>query len=501
MIRTRTAMCAAAAAAGAGGALILPACQVGPDYTRPELSMPAAWSEAPPPPPAEATPAIDLDRWWTSFNDAQLDSLIDRAVAANLDLRQAAGRYREALALRGVVAADAWPQVDVDASAAWLQGSDNLGGAFGNGGVGGPPLVAGGAQRDTYSAGFIAGWELDVFGRVSRAVEAAGADVQAAQENLRDVLLALLAEVAGSYVDLRGFQQRLAITNQNIETQAAAVEITEARLAAGLASELDVAQARALLAGTQSEVPVLEIGVRRAVHRLGVLLAQAPDALSSELLAAKPIPLPDPAAPDSGLGAIPLGVPSDLLRRRPDVRRAEQELAAATARIGVATADLFPRFSLTGSFGFASDDLGNLADSDSQFWSIGPTVRWPIFDAGRIASNIKVQDARQEQALAAYQRTVLLSLEEVENVLASSVREEVRRRALAEAVAANTRASDLAQELYTRGLRDFLPVVDAQRSLYESQDLLVQSDQAIAQNLIALCKALGGGWTEGAVAH
>jgi len=450
-------------------------CTVGRDYRPPQVKVPATWSGAEQ--KGAATRPIEIARWWAAFNDPLLDSLIDRAVRSNHDLRVAEWRIREARAARGVTAAGAWPQADTSASYSRSRTSENV--------LNVAPTSKG-KEIDLFQIGFDAGWEIDVFGGVRRAVEAADADIAASEQNRRDVLVTLLAEVARNYVEARGFQQRIAIAGKNITAQQETLELTRIRLKAGLITELDVAQAEAILATTQSQVPTLETSLKQAVHRLGVLLGQDPGALLPELSKEAPIPGTPPE--------VPVGLASDLLRRRPDVRRAERELAAATARVGVATADLFPRFSLTGAFGFESVSIGDLARGASRFWSIGPTVRWPIFDAGRIRANIQVQDAREQQSLAQYEKAVLTSLEDVENALVAYGREQVRRRSLARAVDANRLAVDLANERYTRGLVDFLNVLESQRQLYTSEDQLVQSERGIVVNLVALYKALGGGW-------
>ncbi len=480
-------------------AIVVSGCKVGPNYTPPEIDAPAAWNEG----SAAANSPADLSQWWMTLNDPALDSLIQRAIQTNLDLRLAEARLREARAQRGVVAADRFPNVDVAASYSRSRRSQNIGagggaitpsvsdvnGAGDNEANNGTPVRVGNIgnpEQDLYDAGFDANWEIDVFGHVKRSVEAAEADIQAEQENLRDVLVTLLSEVARNYVEVRGFQGRLAIANDNINSQRETVNLTRSRLQAGVASDLDVARAEAQLATTTSQLPTYEAGVRQSIHRLSVLLGQDPSALMDELLTAAPIP----AVP----AEVPAGLPAELVRRRPDVRRAERQLAAATARIGAATADLYPRFSLTGSFGFQANDIDELANADSRFWSIGPAVRWPIFDAGRIRANIAVQNARTEQALTQYESAVLTSFEDVENALVNYAREQVRRQSLTDAVNANRRAVDLATQLYTRGLTDFLTVLDSQRALFLTQDQLVQSDRTVAANLIALYKALGGGW-------
>lgn len=462
--------------------LALAGCAVGPDYAPPVTKTPDAWSE---PMTGGATdlPA-DLATWWTTLSDPTLNSLVERAIDANLDVLQAEARIREARAQRGVVAADLWPTVNVGAAYERAQSSENSSSVPGGGGQ--SVNFSPGTPRDFFSAGFDATWELDFFGHVRRSVEAAEADIGAAVEARRNALVTLLGDVAANYVELRGLQARLQVTRENVRVQQETVDITRSRFQGGLTSELDVARAEAQLASTQAAIPTLESGVHQSAHRIAVLLGREPGALLEELTPAAPIPAPP--------SEVAVGAPAELLRRRPDIRQAERNLAAATARIGVATADLYPRFSLTGSFGFQSQDLNTLFNSASQFWSVGPAVSWPIFDAGRIASNIKVQDARTEQALLAYQQTVLRAYEDVENALVAYAREQDRRRSLLQAVDADKRAVDLANQLYTRGLTDFLNVLDAQRSLYADQALLVISERTVVTNLVALYKALGGGW-------
>jgi multidrug efflux system outer membrane protein len=465
-------------------ALVIAGCTVGPDYVAPETAMPERWGELPGDdsvaarqPSAPTAEPVALAEWWTTFQDQTLNSLIERAVQANPDLRAAQARVREARAQRGIISADLFPTVDAFGSYSRSRTSEN---SFG--GPGGAP----GTESDLYRAGFDASWEIDVFGGVRRNVEAADADIAASIEDRRDVLVTLLAEVAQNYVELRGFQRQIAIAQANLQTQRDTLQITRTRLEAGIASDLDVAQAEAQVQTTESQIPALESTSRQSIHALSVLLAQAPTSLAEELSSDSPIPV----AP----AEVPIGLPSDLLRRRPDIRRAERELAAATARIGVATADLFPRFSLTGSLGLESSHFSDIGDYSSRFWSVGPSVSWPILDFGRIRSNIAVENAREEQAFAFYEQTVLTSLREVEDALVAFVQEQARRRTLSGAVDSNRRAVDLATQLYQQGLSDFLSVLQAQRDLYETEDALVQSDRAVTTNLVSLYKALGGGW-------
>ncbi len=461
-----------AAALAALGAL-LAGCAVGPDYRSPEVKMPAAWGERSQAgdPSAAVGGKPPLAKWWTTFRDPVLDSLVERALAANPDLRLARARVREARALRGVAAADQGPTVDASGSFTRTRGGGT---------------TSAGEDGDLFRAGFDASWEVDVFGGVRREVEAADADLAASVEDRRDVQVSILAEVAGDYVELRGAQRSAAIARANLQAQKETLELTRTRLQAGLASDLDLARAEAQVRTTGSEVPTLEAAARRSIHALGVLVGKEPSALSAELSREAPVPQ---APPD-----VPVGLPSDLLRRRPDMRRAERQLAAATARIGEATADLFPRFSLTGSFGLQGEDSGDLVGAGGRFWSVGPSVRWPVLDFGRIRSRIAAQGAREEQAAIAYEGTILRSLREVEDALVTFSREQARRQELSGAVESGKRAADLAGELYRQGRSDFLSVLQAQRDLFASEDSLVRSDRSVAVALVSLYKALGGGW-------
>ncbi len=459
--------------------ILMNGCTVGPSYTPPTAQVPAAWLAD------ESSPAIsdpvETIQWWQTMYDPVLNGLIERAVEANHDLRIAEARVHEARAQRAVVTGENLPQVNATGSYSRSRRSENT--ASGGAGGGAGPQ---GKAFSLYQAGFDASWELDFFGRIERSVEAADAGIDVAVENRRDVLLTLLADVARSYVDLRQFQRRLSIANENIRSQKETVEIAETRFHAGVASELNVAQAKAQLATTTSQVPVLESSIRQSMYSLAVLLGREPGALVAEL--ETPSALPDLPP------RVPIGLPSDLLRRRPDIRAAERHLAAATADIGVATAELFPRFSLTGNVGFAASDAAKLFNGGSLQYSFGPSVTWPIFAGGRIRGNIAVQNARQEQAIAEYDQTVIRSLADVESALVSFWKQQSRRDSLGEAVTANRRAVELANELYTRGLGDFLNVLESQRSLYQAEDQLVQSDRDVRAAYIALYKALGGGW-------
>lgn len=454
-------------------------CAVGPNYQRPAVSAPVQWTE--PLAGGETNAPASPAAWWQSFHDAELNSLVNRAVQSNLDLHVAQARVREARAQAGMADAGLWPTVDGDASYARADASHH------QPVLGSLPIPASVPfENNVYQAGFDASWEIDVFGGQRRTVEAARANVGAAVYGERATVMTLLGDVARNYVEVRGDQRRLAIVNENILAQEQALAISRDRFTNGLTSDLDVQQATALLTATKAEIPTLNSALEAAIHRLGVLLGQQPGALEAELLAAAPIPATPPV--------VPVGLPSELLLRRPDVHQAERELAAATANIGVAKSDLFPKFYLTGAAGFESISASDWFTSGSKLWSVGPTVQWRIFDAGRIRANIRVQNARQEQALARYEQTVLGAFEDVENALVAYANEQTRRQSLADSVAADQNSLSLASQLYTNGLSGFINVLDAERSLYQAQDQLVQSDRTVSTDLIALYKALGGGW-------
>lgn len=469
------------AAVGIGLTMLI-GCMVGPNFQPPETPVSSHWTGPTPGPAAQPAALVDkeLARWWTVFNDPALTSLVNRAVQSNLDLMLAEARIRQARAARGIAASGLGPTVDTSASYSRSRSPGINGGTTGN--------DTGGTIANRYQAGFDAGWEVDIFGGVRRNVEAADADLQASIEAHRDVLVTMTAEVARNYIDLRAFQQRIDIARKNLKAQKHSAELTRQRFQGGFVSGLDVANANAQVAATASVIPLLESSARQTIYSLSVLLGMEPAALLRELSPVSAIPATPPS--------VPVGVPSDLLRRRPDIRTAEAGIHAATARIGVATADLFPRFTLSASIGLLASGFGSWFDASSGFWSFGPLGTWPVFTSGRIRSNIELQKAFQEQDMIAYRQTVLAALQEVENVLIASAKEQEHRDALVEAVTANRKAVDLATQLYTMGQTDFLNVLDAQRSLYASEDALVQSTGIVSTNLVALFKALGGGWSE-----
>lgn len=461
--------------------LLAGGCTVGKDYAPPKVETPGAFSQL------DGASSIGsnsdlpdeakLASWWENLNDPVLTGLVQRALASNLDLRVAAERVREARALRGVAEASKYPTVDTSGTAQRQRGSESINN-FGSD-----------RDRSLFDAGLDASWEIDVFGGIRRSVEASRADLEGVMEQERSVRVTLAAEVARNYVELRSLQERQRVLDRSIGAQRDTVKLTQERLDAGIAPKLDVAQSQAQLATRLSQLPDVLRGQRAAVHRLSVLLGAAPGAVAAELMDTT-------GAIPKVQAAVASGLPSDLLRRRPDVRAAERRIAAATARVGVAEADLFPKFSLTGSFGLQSDQVGELADLDSRRWGIGPSVRWNLFDGERLRRTKDAAASRERQALLEYQQVVLLAIEEAENALVDLRFAQQRNAALQEAVRANQEAVDLADALYRGQLSTFLNVLEGRRQLFDAEDALVVSDAEVARAVIALYKALGGGWGE-----
>ena len=471
-------------------------CSVGPDYKAPKVDAPEQYSEissATRPtsnpttgPTTVASTRPDYQCWWETLNDPTLNSLIHRAVFSNPDVLAAEARIRQARGNRGIAVSGLFPQVDATGGFTHSRDSQNLPGLseLGGGSTGSSQFP--GLESDLWQAGFDMTWEIDVFGGTRRAIESTNAGVQAAVWDERDVLVSLLAEVAVNYVGLRGAQRELQIAEGNLHSQEQTLDLTRRRAEGGLVPYLDVAQQEAQVASTAATIPTFQARTRQYIHQIAVLLGQTPNSLSDELSNVGPIPV--------GPASVPPGMPSELLRRRPDVRRAERQLAEATAEIGVATADLFPKFDVTGALGVASQPLKRLFDYTSRMYDIAPGVTWDIFDAGKVLSNVKVQNALQAEALQAYRKAILQSFQDVDDALVSFNREQVRLQALTQAVVANQRAVDLSTELFEKGSADFLSVLDAQRSLFAAEDQMAQSEEQVSANLIALYKALGGGW-------
>lgn len=451
---------------------------VGPDYVRPETTVYKNWNtQLKIDSNSKEMDTWTLAVWWNAFGDLKLSSLIERATKGNLDLKKAQARIREARARRSVAKADFFPTLNATGSATRSRSSDDTGNPMTN---------------DLYAAGFDASWELDIFGGVRRSVEAAQANLEASQEDQRNVLVSLLAEVAINYVDVRIYQARLNVAQANLKTQEETHQLTVWRNQAGLSDELAVQQARLNLENTRSIIPTLRTGLEEAMNRIAVLLGEQPGNVHGELKNQEPIPVAS--------RNIAVGVPIDVLRRRPDVRKAERDLASQTAKVGVATADLYPKFKISGTItiGLNAFSVGDLFSSGGSTYSFGPSITIPIFAGGSIRNNIEVQSATQEQYLIAYETTILNALEEVENALVTFSQEQSRKQSLADATAAAKQAAELAKTKYEAGLTDFTTVLDAERSLLSIEDELAQSEGQVTTNLIRLYKALGGGWESAA---
>lgn len=465
-------------------ACILSGCEVGPNYQRPKTAVPQAFGNYAKPatrPAATTRPVLAID-WWKTFGDPELDSLIERALQSNLDLKLAEARLREARAREAFANGGFYPTLNANAGYSHQRMSTNAQ----------PFASVAGSQfkfpfeYDLYQAGFDASWEIDVFGGQRRSIEAATADVAASIQDARGVMLSMTAEVARNYVELRGLQAELDVARHNLAAQKQTVDVTQNLRKQGVGTELDVSRAVAQAATTESQIPLLENLRWQAIHRLALLLGLDPNALATELSTEHQIPVPE--------NQIALGMPAELLRRRPDICQAERQLAAAYARVGVAQAELYPKLSLVGSLGLQSSEASSLGDWSSRYFNVGPSITWPIFDFGRLKAMVHVRSAEQQQALVQYQQTVLNALREVEDAIVALQTERQRNKSLTESEKANAQSAQLAEDLYRRGLTDFLTVLDAQRRLYESQEALTQSRQTVTTDAIALYKALGGGW-------
>jgi multidrug efflux system outer membrane protein len=406
-----------------------------------------------------------------------LNSLVARAIATNQDLRIATAHVLEARALRMGAVSDLFPVAN--ANAGWtksLSSQDSV--PF--------PLDRSARERSLYNAGFDATWELDLFGGVRRSIQADTAVVAATVATRQDVLVSLISEVARNYFELRGDQNLLAVARGNVENERETLDISLTKFKAGRATELDTARARSQLDATLALIPPLEAAIKHSIHRLSVLTGQQPTALEAELAQSAPIPALPPL--------VNIGNPAELLRRRPDIRSAESSLAAATARIGVQTADLFPRVTFNGNLGVQASEFSRLFGSGADTYSFGPSITWAALDYGHVRARIKAANARADAQLAAYEKTVLTALEETENALVDFGHEQVRRDHLRSSECSATQAMALARQRYEGGIDDFLPVLDAQRSQLAIQAQLAQSETRTATSLVAIYKALGGGW-------
>jgi outer membrane protein, multidrug efflux system len=459
-------------------AAALAGCAVGPNYVKPDTPVPQKFAGAAGGPYASDEAQA---KFWTQFGDDTLDRLVDEALDANHELRIASAHLVEARAERRQAQFDLVPTVTASAgyTKERLSQVESLTGA---------PLSA-----RFYDAGFDAFWELDFFGRVRRNVEAQSAQVQGAEATLRDAQVSVTAEVARSYFELRGEQTRLSVARRNVDNQRETLQLTQARLNAGRGTELDTARAQSQLSATLATIGPLEASVARSIHRLAVLIGREPNALNALLEPARELPnLPQIAA---------VGDPAGLLRRRPDIRVAERQLAASTALVGVAISDLFPKVTFTGNFGYSAPQLGSLGEAPSRGYVVGPAISWAAFDLGRVTAQIAGSRARADVALAGYQQSVLRALEETEDALVTHARTRDSLQDATEAAVASRTAARIARTRYEGGMVDFLEVLDAERTQLTAEDRLAQSRTDAATGLIAVYKALGGGWEMAPLPH
>jgi NodT family efflux transporter outer membrane factor (OMF) lipoprotein len=491
-----------AAAAG-----LLAGCVVGPNFHRPEAEVPATWhaTQAPADAPVASSPASAPlgSAWWTSFNDPELVKLEERVAAANLDLKVASIRLAESRSQRRIAGAEQFPTLEGNASLTREQASAN--GVLSETGVVAAPASAAAAANGTgsgvaeapigsnasapfnlWQAGFDSSWELDLWGRVRRSVEAADASVESSADARRDLLVSTMAEVARDYIELRGTQTVHTITVNNLNAAKDIERVTRERYANGVATELDVAEASAEVATENALLPPIEQQEAETINRLSFLLGEAPGALRAELQVAVPVPPTPPV--------VPVGLPSELAQRRPDIREAEADLHRATAEIGVAKADFYPSITLSGSASLQALQFGQLGSWASHQYAIGPSLTLPIFEGGRLKATLSLRKEQQQEAAVTYQRVVLSAWHEIDNALTAYSAEQQRRDQLEASVAHNQRALALAQTQYRGGIGSFLQVLTAERSLLSAEQDLANNITEISTNLVSLYKALGGGW-------
>jgi outer membrane protein, multidrug efflux system len=463
----------------AAAALVFGGCMVGPKYHPPQNKVEPAFTNV-----AQGYGSGEpVATFWTVFNDALLTRLVTESLSANHDVRIAMAHLREARALRKDSKWDLYPQTSVSAGYnATKSAKDSI------------PFPTTDDQRriELFQTGFDSSWELDLFGRVRHAVDARTAEAEATAFDLRGVQVSVSAEVARNYYELRALQRQLAVAQQNADNQRQTLEITQTRLDAGRGTAFDTERARTQLESTRATIPFLESQIAATMHRIAVLTGQQPTALVKELS----IENGGAQAANAILpGSVDVGSPESLLRRRPDIQSAERRLAVQTALVGVAVGDLFPKVTFNAGIGAGGETVNSLFSSGAGTYYIGPSITWPAFNIGRVRARIKASEARTDEALARYEQTVLVAIEEVETSLVAFDRARVRRERLLEAAQASERAADLARTRFEGGLSDFLQVLDAERTRLASQELVAQSLGETTSSLVAVYKALGGGWT------
>lgn len=474
------------------GLMLLGACTVGPNYVQPEAAVPPSYRA----PQDRVATSVDVASWWTAFGDPVLDRLVARALAGNLDVQQAAVRVREAREQERVTRRSGDPQVNASAQAGYNRLSGNAlpsalsslagGGSSQSGGSSG--LGIPGEGFTTFQAGFDASWEIDLFGGQRRANEAAGARTAAAIWSQRDAEVTMVAEVANDYQQYRALQRRIAVADQTIAAQRELLDFIRVRTSKGLVTTVDERRQQGDVDQQLAQREDLAAQAQARVHAIAILLGLAPAALTDELAA---VPVAPPAAVQ-----VPAGLPSDLLQRRPDIRAAERQLAAATADIGVATADLYPKISLTGALQLASRSLSHLLDSDSIQGNGAGRLSLPLVGQGAKRATVRLREAQAQEALVGYNNEVLGALRDVEDALVRLAADRTRVTHLRASVAAAQDAADTAEVRYRNGVTAYLDVLDARQTLFAARDTLAQAEAATAQDVVALYKALGGGWDE-----
>ena len=459
---------------------LLGGCAVGPDYQAPQPDLPAAFVAAK---GATAPSTTEETRWWESFRDPELTSLVERAIAGNLDFQIALARLQEARTMEAVVVGSSLPEVGVSGAAGTGNGSDLTRGRL-------APALASADNRNgaqvTQAVGFDAGWEIDLFGKLRREIEAAGDDAQAAAAARSETLVTLIADVVRAYFDQRGLQMRLAALQRGVATAQQTLDYVQKRYDRGLTNELDVTLAQREVSTLEAQLAPLEAQISAARYTIAILIGQYPEAVDQEL--AKPAMIP--ALPAS----VEAGVPVDLLKRRPDIAEAERQLAGATARIGVATANLFPQVGVTGAVGWQG--LSAATAASPMIWAVGPQASWSLLDFGTLDALVDVADLRTKEFALNYKETILHAVQQVDTAVDDYTAEQNSLHNLDTALTASQRSVTLAGERYDRGLTDFLNVLDAQRQEYQLEDQYAQTELEAADSLVSLYKGLGGGWQD-----
>ncbi len=469
----------------ASSLLGLSGCTVGPDFHAPTPNLPAHWNQHDDQPNQSKTVGGNVDsQWWTSFGDPQLSALLKEAQTNNLDLKEAATHVEQSLAVRSTVTADQLPSLGATGDYSYARNSSQ-----------GLTDISGHDGKSNYSvwdSGLNASWELDLWGRVRRSVEVANAKVQISEEDQHAAMVSILSETARDYIQLRGTQNTLKITLQNLDIAQHSLSLTQARMNQGVATNLEVSQESALVESIEARVPPLQQQESVLINALSFLIGREPGALNAELGTIKDIP--------AGPANVPVGLPSELAQRRPDIRRAEANLHAATAGIGIAKADFYPSITLSGDVGFQTMQLSNMGGWASHSFAFGPGINLPLFEGGRLTGALKLSESRQQEAAIAYQRTVLAAWHEVDNDLSGYQAEQRRHQSLVNAVKDSQSALASAEDQYKQGSIDFVNVLTVQNALLENQAALTQSTAEVSLTLVNLYQALGGGWEQGAAA-